>query len=170
MTDACNHRIQVFDRQGKLLRYWGKSGSAPGRTVLSLRSRAGTEGHSLHLRVRQQPRAKIHPRRPLVGLLGIAGTRSGTTLQSLGVGPRQPRHDSRVGYEQSPGTIVPDGVRDPGRLPSPFGEGPGVRAWERRTYEPRHFPTRSPHPNPLPDGRGDSLNPELLHYHAQLPP
>ena len=30
VTDACNHRIQVFDTAGKLLRVWGKEGSGPG--------------------------------------------------------------------------------------------------------------------------------------------
>ena len=30
VADACNHRIQVFDRSGTLLQYWGRQGSEPG--------------------------------------------------------------------------------------------------------------------------------------------
>jgi sugar lactone lactonase YvrE len=30
VADACNHRIQVFSRDGKLVRHWGKQGSEPG--------------------------------------------------------------------------------------------------------------------------------------------
>src|SRR5262249_9099480 len=29
VADACNHRIQVFDKEGKLIRCWGKPGSGP---------------------------------------------------------------------------------------------------------------------------------------------
>src|SRR5262245_39153066 len=31
LADACNHRIQVFTRQGELVRYWGQPGSAEGK-------------------------------------------------------------------------------------------------------------------------------------------
>ena len=31
VVDACNHRIQVFDTEGKLLRHWGEEGSAIGQ-------------------------------------------------------------------------------------------------------------------------------------------
>jgi len=31
VTDACNHRIQVFDSAGKLLQLWGEEGSEPGQ-------------------------------------------------------------------------------------------------------------------------------------------
>ena len=31
VADSCNHRIQVFDTQGKLLNAWGTRGTAPGQ-------------------------------------------------------------------------------------------------------------------------------------------
>ncbi len=31
MADSCNHRIQVFDAEGKLLKHWGEEGSEPGK-------------------------------------------------------------------------------------------------------------------------------------------
>ena len=31
VADACNHRIQVFDKEGKLINQWGEEGSAPGQ-------------------------------------------------------------------------------------------------------------------------------------------
>jgi DNA-binding beta-propeller fold protein YncE len=30
VADSCNHRVQVFDRNGKFLRAFGKAGSTPG--------------------------------------------------------------------------------------------------------------------------------------------
>ncbi len=101
VCDACNHRIQVFDGKGKLLLVWGRQGSA-GRVVLSLRSDPRAR-RALGGRVRQQPHPEVHPRRPPVGLLGIARPRRGSAFQSLGPGPRQPRADFRVGHGQSSG-------------------------------------------------------------------
>ena len=31
LVDACNHRIQVFSKDGKLVRYWGSPGNEPGQ-------------------------------------------------------------------------------------------------------------------------------------------
>ena len=31
VADSCNHRIQVFDQQGKLVKMWGTQGSEPGQ-------------------------------------------------------------------------------------------------------------------------------------------
>ena len=117
VADACNHRIQVFSREGKLLRYWGKQGSAQGELYYPYDLAMGLKDTIYVCEMGNSRVQRVHPRRPLAGLLGVRGTRPGGTVQSLGVGPRQPRHDSRVGYEQSPGPVVPDGVRDRGLPP-----------------------------------------------------
>ena len=31
VTDACNHRIQVFDPDGNLIKIWGEAGTEPGQ-------------------------------------------------------------------------------------------------------------------------------------------
>ena len=31
LVDACNHRVQVFTRDGRLVRVWGTQGAAPGQ-------------------------------------------------------------------------------------------------------------------------------------------
>ncbi len=112
MTDSCNHRIQVFDTDGKLLRYWGKQGSGPGQLYYPYGLALGPKdtvyvcefGNS---RVQQFTRDG----RPLA-CWGSGGREPGQLLQSLGGGARQPRNHSRVGYEQPQGTIGEDGMRD----------------------------------------------------------
>ena len=47
VTDACNHRVQVFDASGseaKLVKSWGEQGHEPGRAQLSVRHSARRRG------------------------------------------------------------------------------------------------------------------------------
>ena len=50
------------------------------------------------------------------------------------------------------------GTRPLENSPLPLGEGPGVRAARKPSYE-RLFARRCPHPSPLPKGEGTSANP-----------
>ena len=99
VTDAGNHRIQVFDTARQIAEIVGKARQQAGRALLSLRHRAGPARYLIYLRVRQPSHPEVHPRRPLLGLLGPRRTGRRGTLQSLGRGAGQAGEDVRVGYE-----------------------------------------------------------------------
>ncbi len=99
VTDACNHRIQVFDTAGNLLQALGERRERAGRVILSLRLGPGPGRYALRMRVRQPSRAEVHPRRPLAGLLRRPGPRRRGVLQPLGAGPRQQGNGLRAGYQ-----------------------------------------------------------------------
>ena len=113
VTDACNHRIQVFDREGKLLQSWGTQGSEPGELYYPYDIVLAPNDTLYVCEYRQQPRAEIHPRRPLAGLLGPRGTRPRANSSIPGAGPRQPRNGSMcwiraiIGYN-----ALQDGMTD----------------------------------------------------------
>jgi hypothetical protein len=55
VADSCNHRIQIFSRDGKWLKTYGRAGTRSRRAELSLRCAGGSRRSAIRLRVRQQP-------------------------------------------------------------------------------------------------------------------
>ncbi len=82
VADSCNHRIQVFDTQGKLLEFLGLAGRRARADELSLRPGDRAGPLPLRLRVRQPPRPEVHARRQArwaSGARRAAGPGSSTT-------------------------------------------------------------------------------------------
>ena len=97
VADSCNHRIQVFDTQGKLLEFVGLARRRTRADELSLRPGDRPGPLPLRLRVRQPPRPEV--RRSTGKSLGTWGSRrprAGAALQSLCPGRRQP--GQRLGH------------------------------------------------------------------------
>ena len=100
VTDACNHRVQVFDASGseaKLVKIWGRKGHAPGELQLSLRHSARRRRSSrpagrlrLSVRVRQPSRAEIHAGRPVRRPLGARTAAARASSTSPGESPATP--------------------------------------------------------------------------------
>ena len=77
VTDSCNHRIQVFDTRGKLLRIWGKEGSRPGELYYPYDLALAEHDTVYVCEYRQPSRAEVHPRGPLARLFGVEGRGEG---------------------------------------------------------------------------------------------
>ena len=84
VADACNHRIQVFDRAGKFVKMWGTQGSETGPAAISVLPGARRQGPRLRLRIRQPPRAEVHARRQIGRLLGQRRPQAGAAQHARG--------------------------------------------------------------------------------------
>ncbi len=126
VADACNHRIQVFDRQGKLIKMWGDARQRAGPIVLPVLPGPRWQRTSLRLRVRQSPRAEVYARWQVDRLLGQRGPQAGPTEQPVGVRDRQPRTYPRARFDEPPRAAV-RAVRDASETPTSSWEKAGVR-------------------------------------------
>ena len=108
VADACNHRIQVFDQQGKLIKMLGRSKAANRASCITRTASRSTARATLRLRVRQSPRAEIHARRQIGRLLGQRRPQAGPAEQPVGLRPRQPRPHPRARFDEPPRAAVCD--------------------------------------------------------------
>lgn len=88
VTDACNHRVQVFDVTGdraKLVKLWGKEGSAPGELRYPYDILLDGQGHVYLCEFGNHRVSKFTLDGEFVGLWGRNGRREGELVQPWGI-------------------------------------------------------------------------------------
>ena len=104
VADACNHRIQVFTRDGQVrprVRRAGRPGRGSFRYPYDLAFGAGRR--AVRRRVRQPPRAEVHGGRHVAGHLGRPGHGAGATGEPVGAGGGSARPGPRDRHREPPG-------------------------------------------------------------------
>ena len=99
VADACNHRVQVFDTNGRLLKLWGTPGSQPGQLSYPYGLLLDGEGHVYVTEFGNHRVQKFTLGRAIAGLLGTRRPRARRVGQTLGHGARQPGSLPRAGYQ-----------------------------------------------------------------------
>ena len=77
VADSCNHRIQVFDRDGKFLRSYGRAGSNPGEFSYPYDIRVDANGHQYICEFGNSRITILDAQDQLIETVGSAGGRSG---------------------------------------------------------------------------------------------
>lgn len=77
VADSCNHRIQVFDRDGKFLRSYGRAGSNPGEFSYPYDVRVDANGHQYICEFGNSRITILDAQDQLIETVGSAGGRPG---------------------------------------------------------------------------------------------
>ena len=108
VADACNHRIQVFDRRGKLVKMWGTQGSEPGQLQYPYCLVLDGKGHVYVCEYGNHRVQKFTLDGKSVACWGSEGRKPGQLNQPVGAGARQPRPRARARFDESPRAAVCD--------------------------------------------------------------